>query len=97
VESPFKGDPFRGWRRVEYSPTFGSVNQNKKSVVLNLKGRRVARRLGFGVKIGGCHRKFCVMSRGQMNTTASTSWSGSGCAPLCKPAETGQWLQEIQG
>src|SRR5580658_9108249 len=37
VESPNGGDPFRGWGRVEYSPTFGSVNRNKKSVVLDLK------------------------------------------------------------
>jgi len=39
VEAPGKGDPFRGWGRVEYSPTFGSVNRNKKSVVLDLKSR----------------------------------------------------------
>src|SRR6202040_613706 len=37
VEAPNGGDPFRGWGRVEYSPTFGSVNRNKKSVVLDLK------------------------------------------------------------
>lgn len=37
VESPDGGDPFRGWGRIEYSPTFGSVNRNKKSVVLDLK------------------------------------------------------------
>ena len=37
VEEPLKGDPFRGWGRVEYSPTFGSVNRNKKSVTLDLK------------------------------------------------------------
>ncbi len=37
VEEPGKGDPFRGWGRVEYSPTFGSVNRNKKSIVLDLK------------------------------------------------------------
>ena len=37
VESPDGGDPFRGWGRVEYSPTFGSVNRNKKSVALDLK------------------------------------------------------------
>lgn len=37
VEAPGGGDPFRGWGRVEYSPTFGSVNRNKKSVVLDLK------------------------------------------------------------
>jgi formyl-CoA transferase len=37
IEAPDGGDPFRGWGRVEYSPTFGSVNRNKKSVVLDLK------------------------------------------------------------
>ena len=37
VEEPKRGDPFRGWGRVEYSPTFGSVNRNKKSVTLDLK------------------------------------------------------------
>ncbi len=37
VEEPTKGDPFRGWGRVEYSSTFGSVNRNKKSVTLDLK------------------------------------------------------------
>jgi formyl-CoA transferase len=40
VEAPEGGDPFRGWGRVEYSPTFGSVNRNKKSVVLDLKSAR---------------------------------------------------------
>src|ERR1700758_913242 len=40
VESPDGGDPFRGWGRVEYSPTFGSVNRNKKSVALDLKSAR---------------------------------------------------------
>jgi formyl-CoA transferase len=37
IETPDKGDPFRGWGRVEYSPPFGSVNRNKKSVTLDLK------------------------------------------------------------
>ena len=48
VEAPGKGDPFRGWGRVEYSPTFGSVNRNKKSIILDLKseaGRVAARAL----------------------------------------------------
>ena len=40
VEEPSKGDPFRGWGRVEYSPTFGSVNRNKKSVTLDLKSEQ---------------------------------------------------------
>ncbi len=42
VEAPGIGDPFRGWGRVEYSPTFGSVNRNKKSVTLDLKSPRGA-------------------------------------------------------
>jgi crotonobetainyl-CoA:carnitine CoA-transferase CaiB-like acyl-CoA transferase len=37
IEVPGKGDPFRGWGRIEYSPTFGSVNRNKRSIVLDLK------------------------------------------------------------
>ncbi len=48
VETPGKGDPFRGWGRVEYSPTFGSVNRNKRSITLDLKsqeGRGHARAL----------------------------------------------------
>jgi crotonobetainyl-CoA:carnitine CoA-transferase CaiB-like acyl-CoA transferase len=48
IEAPGKGDPFRGWGRIEYSPTFGSVNRNKKSIVLDLKspdGHKAARAL----------------------------------------------------
>jgi formyl-CoA transferase len=41
VEGP-EGDPFRGWGQVDYSATFGSLNRNKKSVVLNLKDERDA-------------------------------------------------------
>ena len=37
VEAPDGGDPFRGWGAADYSATFGSVNRNKKSVVLDLK------------------------------------------------------------
>jgi formyl-CoA transferase len=37
IEPPVHGDPFRGWGHVDYSATFGSVNRNKKSVVLDLK------------------------------------------------------------
>jgi crotonobetainyl-CoA:carnitine CoA-transferase CaiB-like acyl-CoA transferase len=37
IEGPDGGDPFRGWGTVEYSATFGSLNRNKKSVVLDLK------------------------------------------------------------
>src|SRR5215510_9278081 len=39
VESRDGGDPFRGWGAADYSATFGSVNRNKKSVVLDLKSR----------------------------------------------------------
>lgn len=48
IEDPRSGDPFRGWGAAEYSATFGSVNRNKKSVILDLKsdeGRAAARRL----------------------------------------------------
>src|SRR5262245_43633800 len=39
IEAPDGGDPFRGWGAADYSATFGSVNRNKKSVVLDLKAR----------------------------------------------------------
>ena len=55
VEEPTKGDPFRGWGRVEYSPTFGSVNRNKKSVTLDLKSEQgKAGRRGRGVATPTC-------------------------------------------
>ena len=34
VEDPKSGDPFRGWGAADYSATFGSVNRNKKSIIL---------------------------------------------------------------
>jgi crotonobetainyl-CoA:carnitine CoA-transferase CaiB-like acyl-CoA transferase len=37
IESPDGGDPFRGWGAADYSATFGSLNRNKKSVILDLK------------------------------------------------------------
>jgi formyl-CoA transferase len=48
IEPPENGDPFRGWGSATYSPTFGSVNRNKKSVALDLKtaeGLRAAKSL----------------------------------------------------
>lgn len=36
IEPP-DGDPFRGWGAVDYSPVFGSLNRNKKSVMLDIK------------------------------------------------------------
>lgn len=48
IEPPGEGDPFRGWGKRDYSATFGSLNRNKKSVVLDLKteeGRETLRRL----------------------------------------------------
>lgn len=45
IENPESGDPFRGWGAADYSATFGSVNRNKKSVILSLKsehGRKAA-------------------------------------------------------
>jgi crotonobetainyl-CoA:carnitine CoA-transferase CaiB-like acyl-CoA transferase len=47
IEPP-EGDPFRGWGKSEYSATFGSLNRNKRSVVLDLKvehGREKLRKL----------------------------------------------------
>jgi crotonobetainyl-CoA:carnitine CoA-transferase CaiB-like acyl-CoA transferase len=43
IESPNGGDAFRGWGPADYSATFGSVNRNKKSVVLDLKSEEGAR------------------------------------------------------
>jgi len=37
LEPPEKGDPFRDWGAGGYSPTFDSLNRNKKSVALDLK------------------------------------------------------------
>src|SRR5579872_1524730 len=37
IEAPGGGDPFRGWGAADYSATFGSVNRNKKSIILDLK------------------------------------------------------------
>lgn len=37
IEDPKSGDPFRGWGAADYSATFGSVNRNKKSIILDLK------------------------------------------------------------
>ncbi|MBT5047822.1 MAG: CoA transferase [Rhodospirillaceae bacterium] len=48
IETPAGGDPFRGWGAADYSATFGSVNRNKKSVILDLKtdeGREAAQAL----------------------------------------------------
>ena len=54
IEVPGTGDPFRGWGTVDYSPTFGSVNRSKKSVVLDLKtadGKAAAKKLIAGADI----------------------------------------------
>jgi crotonobetainyl-CoA:carnitine CoA-transferase CaiB-like acyl-CoA transferase len=48
VESPPNGDPYRGWANGNYSAMFCSLNQNKRSIVLDLKsarGMEVARAL----------------------------------------------------
>jgi crotonobetainyl-CoA:carnitine CoA-transferase CaiB-like acyl-CoA transferase len=37
VEAPGQGDPFRGWGKAGYSPTFCSMNRNKRSLTLNLQ------------------------------------------------------------
>lgn len=54
IEVPGTGDPFRGWGTVDYSPTFGSVNRSKKSVVLDLKtvdGKAAAAKLIDGADV----------------------------------------------
>jgi len=48
IETPEQGDPFRGWGRDGYSPTFRSVNRNKESITLKLRtdpGQAIVRRL----------------------------------------------------
>lgn len=48
IETPGRGDPFRGWGKGGYSPTFCSVNRGKESITLDLKlpeAQEVARRL----------------------------------------------------
>jgi crotonobetainyl-CoA:carnitine CoA-transferase CaiB-like acyl-CoA transferase len=48
VEIPGTGDPFRGWGGNGYTPTFCSINRNKKSLSLNVQkpaGKDVFRRL----------------------------------------------------
>jgi formyl-CoA transferase len=48
IEEPTEGDPFRGWGKGGYSPTFRSVNRGKRSIGLDLRsaeGVAVARRL----------------------------------------------------
>jgi crotonobetainyl-CoA:carnitine CoA-transferase CaiB-like acyl-CoA transferase len=37
IEEPGSGDPFRGWGEGGYSPTFCSLNRNKKSITLDLR------------------------------------------------------------
>lgn len=37
VEAPGQGDPFRGWAHEGYSPTFCSMNRNKRSLTLNAR------------------------------------------------------------
>jgi len=37
IEIPGKGDPFRGWGDVPYSPTFCALNRNKQSLSLNVQ------------------------------------------------------------
>jgi crotonobetainyl-CoA:carnitine CoA-transferase CaiB-like acyl-CoA transferase len=48
VEIPGQGDPFRGWGDNAYSPTFCSLNRNKKSLSLNVQtseGKKIYMRL----------------------------------------------------
>jgi len=48
IEIPGRGDPFRGWGDVPYSPTFCSLNRNKQSLSLNVQeaeGKKIFMRL----------------------------------------------------
>lgn len=54
VEPPEEGDPFRGWGPLGYGATFGSVNRNKRSVILDLRtqtGIKDARSLMIGADV----------------------------------------------
>jgi formyl-CoA transferase len=54
IENPAGGDPFRGWGRTDYSPSFGAMNRNKKSVTIDLKtakGRTQARTMARGADV----------------------------------------------
>jgi crotonobetainyl-CoA:carnitine CoA-transferase CaiB-like acyl-CoA transferase len=54
VEPPEEGDPFRGWGPSGYGATFGSVNRNKRSVILDLRtqtGIKDARSLMIGADV----------------------------------------------
>ena len=72
VELPDTGDPFRGWGRVEYSPTFGSVNRNKKSVAARPQERRKA----LPPRAQADPRR----RRADRELSAPARWSGSGSA-----------------
>jgi formyl-CoA transferase len=48
IEEAEQGDPFRGWGKGGYSPTFRSVNRGKRSVAIDLRsvqGRDIVLRL----------------------------------------------------
>jgi crotonobetainyl-CoA:carnitine CoA-transferase CaiB-like acyl-CoA transferase len=58
VEHPDGGDPFRRWDGEGFSPTFASVNRNKRSVALDLRAeadRDVFLRLLEGVDVLVCN------------------------------------------
>jgi crotonobetainyl-CoA:carnitine CoA-transferase CaiB-like acyl-CoA transferase len=51
IEERTKGDPFRGWGKGGYSPTFRSVNRGKRSLGVDLRsedGRAIALELAAG-------------------------------------------------
>jgi formyl-CoA transferase len=82
VEEPLKGDPFRGWGRVAYSPTFGSVNRNEKSVALDLKsaqGKSDARALVLSADLVIENSRVGAMERLGL---AHDRWSAM-CAMAC--------------
>ena len=81
IEVPGTGDPFRGWGTVDYSPTFGSVNRSKKSVVLDLKSDDGQ---------GGGGQADRRRRRGDREFPARERWSGSASATTsCVPAIRG--------
>lgn len=56
VETPPNGDPYRGWSKGNYSAMFCSLNQNKRSIILDLKSER-----GLDVARSLCERADVVI------------------------------------
>jgi formyl-CoA transferase len=66
IEIPGQGDPFRGWGDNAYSPTFCSLNRNKKSLSLNVQtaeGKEIYMRLARDADVIIENMRPCVLPR----------------------------------